>query len=168
MESASPSPSEESAGNHKRVRFFDEKMRNLCWQKADVVAGRHPERWRKDGAGNIICRRFGHCEGCLCYEYDHIIPFSKGGETTVENCQILQSRVNRSKGNKDQLNRTVLEQYSCDLKFTDKELDVIEMAVYGNVMRPGLQCRCKSVAEMLGQLKSKSPQMACELPYKDA
>jgi len=168
MKSASASSSEDSAGSHKRVRFFDEKMRNLCWQKADVVAGRHPERWRKDGAGNIICRRFGNCEGCLCYEYDHIIPFSKGGETTVENCQILQSRVNRSKGNKDQLDRTVLEQYSCDIKFTDKELDVIEMAVYGNVMRPGLQCRCKSVAEMLGQLKSKSSQMACELPYKEA
>jgi len=55
-----------------------------------------------------------------------------------------------------------------NLLISDKELDVIEMAVYGNVMRPGLQCRCKSVAEMLGQLKSKSPQMACELPYKEA
>ncbi len=52
---------------------------------------------------------------------------------------------------------------------TDKELDLIEMAVYGNVIRPGLQCKCKSVAETLGTAlyKSKGPEVsACELPYK--
>lgn len=59
-------------------RIFDGKMRNQCWQKADVVPGRHPERWRKDVAGNIVCRRLTRCEGCLCYEYDHVRPFSKG------------------------------------------------------------------------------------------
>lgn len=62
----------------RRLRIFDEKMRNICWQKADVVAGRHPERWRKDLAGNIVCRRLTRCDGCLCYEYDHIQPYSKG------------------------------------------------------------------------------------------
>ncbi len=52
---------------------------------------------------------------------------------------------------------------------SDKELDLIEMAVYGNVIRPGLQCKCKSVAETLGTAlyKSKGPEVsACELPYK--
>lgn len=62
----------------KKHRIFDDKMRNQCWQKADVVPGRHPERWRKDVAGNVVCRRLTRCEGCLCYEYDHIRPFSKG------------------------------------------------------------------------------------------
>lgn len=62
----------------ERPRFFDAKAKALCWQKADVVPGRHPERWRKDAAGNIVCKRFWNCQGCLCYEYDHIIPFSKG------------------------------------------------------------------------------------------
>ena len=28
-------------------------------------------------------------------------------------------------------------------------MDVLEMAVYGNVKRKGLLCRCKSVREML-------------------
>ena len=61
-----------------RPRSFDEKTRLACWRKAAVVAGRHPERWRQDAAGNVVCRRFWSCHGCLCYEYDHIVPFSKG------------------------------------------------------------------------------------------
>ncbi len=72
-----------SSSPTRRIRIFDDKMRNLCWQKADVVAGRHPERWRKDSAGNIVCRKLTRCEGCLCYEYDHIRPFSKGPSLSV-------------------------------------------------------------------------------------
>ncbi|XP_024517199.1 uncharacterized protein LOC112341404 isoform X2 [Selaginella moellendorffii] len=38
-------------------------------------------------------------------------PFFKGGETDVSNCQSLQSRVNRLKGNKD-ADEHLLQQYS--------------------------------------------------------
>lgn len=38
------------------------------------------------------------------------------------------------------------------------------MAVYGNVIRPGKECRCRTVAEMLGQYKSKDSIAACKLP----
>jgi hypothetical protein len=69
---------EGDANADKTPRFFDTKTKNICWTKADTVPGRHPERWRKDAAGNIVCKRFFNCLGCLCYEYDHIIPFSKG------------------------------------------------------------------------------------------
>jgi len=95
--------------------------------------------------------------------------FAMSGETQVNNCQILQSRVNRFKSNRSDLAGNDLKQFSCDLKFSDKELDVIEMAVYGNVVRPGLQCKCKSVAESLGTAlyKQKGPDVSsCELPYK--
>jgi hypothetical protein len=68
----------EIEGEGARPRSFDVKTRAKCWQKADVVPGRHPERWRKDPAGNVVCKRFWNCHGCLCYEYDHIVPFSKG------------------------------------------------------------------------------------------
>lgn len=152
----------------ERPRSFDEKTRTACWRKAAVLAGRHPERWRLDAAGNIVCRRFWSCHGCLCYEYDHIVPFSKGGESTVDNCQILQTRVNRSKSDKAWVEQAEMKGFSCDVKFTDKELDVIEMAVYGDVIRPGKQCRCKTVAEMLGQVKPKNQMAACDLPYDDA
>ncbi|KAG5512709.1 hypothetical protein RHGRI_038888 [Rhododendron griersonianum] len=218
----------EKEGNSSRPRFFNKKAKSICWAKAETVPGRHPERWRKDAADNIVCQRFANCLGCLCYEYDHTIPYSKdnnlsyellgllmagfremriddvsrvvvmsfdnnlsyellglltagfremriddvsrvvvmsfGGESVAENCQILQSRVNRSKSNKDEVDTTQMKGYSCDIKFTDKELDIVEMAVYGDVIRPGNLCRCRTVAEMLGKYKSKDSTAACKLP----
>ncbi|KAG8379235.1 hypothetical protein BUALT_Bualt07G0067400 [Buddleja alternifolia] len=151
----------------ERPRFFDTKAKSMCWSKAEPVPGRHPERWRKDAAGNIVCKRFCNCHGCLCFEYDHIIPFSKGGESVAENCQILQTRVNRLKSDKQEIDTSQLKGYSCDVKFTDRELDIIEMAVYGDVIRPGNQCRCRTVAEMLGQYKSKDRMTACKLPSNE-
>ena len=65
-------------GEDQRPRFFDKMVKKMCWENAEIVPGRHPERWRKDAAGNIVCKRFCNCHGCLCYEYDHILPFSKG------------------------------------------------------------------------------------------
>ncbi|XP_065877898.1 uncharacterized protein [Euphorbia lathyris] len=162
--SSSPSPRSASGDGEARPRFFDHKAKKLCWAKADTVPGRHPERWRRDAAGNVVCKRLCNCNGCLCFQYDHIIPFSKGGESIAENCQILQTRVNNYKSDKDGLNETQLKGYSCDLNFTEKELDIIEMAVYGDVIRPGNQCRCRSVAEMLGNFKPKDNAPACKLP----
>uniref|UniRef100_A0A1J3GKE7 HNH domain-containing protein n=2 Tax=Noccaea caerulescens TaxID=107243 RepID=A0A1J3GKE7_NOCCA len=161
---SSPSRFNGKSNGEERPRFFDAKAKSKCWANADIVPGRHPERWRKDAAGNVVCKRFGNCSGCLCFEYDHIVPYSKGGESTAENCQILQTRVNRLKSAQENVDATTLKEYSCGLQFTDKELDVIEMAVYGDVLRPGKECRCKTVAELLGQSKSKDAKAACELP----
>ncbi|KAL8143869.1 hypothetical protein V2J09_016901 [Rumex salicifolius] len=183
-------PAEKVAGagvERDRPRFFDKKAKNICWSKAAIVPGRHPDRWRKDAAGNVVCKRFCNCSGCLCFEYDHVVPFSKatlrdkpisvsvlvdndiylqGGESTSDNCQILQTRVNRYKSDKV-FDPSILRGYSCDLKFSDKELDVIEMAVYGDVIRPGNQCKCRTVAEMLGNFKAKDQMKACKLPNQD-
>ncbi|KAK6148581.1 hypothetical protein DH2020_019493 [Rehmannia glutinosa] len=167
MSSGSGSSSPRGARKEKeeeRPRFFDTKAKSMCWSNAETVPGRHPERWRKDAAGNVVCKRFCNCQGCLCFEYDHIIPFSKGGESVAENCQILQTRVNRLKSDKQEVDGSQLKGYSCDIKFTDRELDIIEMAVYGDVMRPGNQCRCRTVAEMLGKYKPKDRMAPCKLP----
>ncbi|XP_057519925.1 NAC domain-containing protein 92-like [Amaranthus tricolor] len=91
------------------------------------------------------------------------VPTVAGGESTIDNCQILQTRVNRYKADKE-IDPNILRGYSCDLKFTDKELDIIEMAVYGDVIRPGKQCRCRSVAEMLGKFKGKDHMAPCKIP----
>nr|GFB09725.1 HNH endonuclease domain-containing protein [Tanacetum cinerariifolium] len=75
--SSSSPPRHHTTTQDERPRFFDSMMKKLCWSKADTVPGRHPDRWRKDTAGNTVCKRFRNCQGCLCFEYDHILPYSK-------------------------------------------------------------------------------------------
>lgn len=75
----------------------------------------------------------------------------------MENCQILQSRVNSLKGNKAN-DPEVMRTYSCARNFSEVEMDVFEMAVYGDVKRTEpvsgknpreyVHCRCKSLFEM--------------------
>lgn len=79
----------------------------------------------------------------------------------MDNCQILQTRVNRLKSNMEHLKSSQLRGYSCDINFNDNELDIIEMAVYGDVLRPGKNCRSRSINEMLGKYKSKDQRAAC-------
>lgn len=112
------------------------------------MPGRDPKRWRFDAVGNIVSYSMRGCDGCLCHEYDHIIPFSKGGRSVLENCQILQQRVNRFKGNEDDDPKKLLS-YSCQRKFNQTELDIVEMALYGDVRddQSQIKCRCKSFME---------------------
>ena len=84
------------------------------------MIGRHPDRWRLDAVGNPVFRYLKGCMGPLCHEYDHIIPFSKGGQTTIENCQILQTHVNRFKSNKTELTYEEIKNASPLIKFTSK------------------------------------------------
>ncbi|XP_075484196.1 photosystem II stability/assembly factor HCF136, chloroplastic-like isoform X2 [Primulina tabacum] len=139
----------------ERPRFFDSETKKMCWDKAKVVLGRDPDRWRMDAVGNIVCKGLHTCQGCLCYEYDHIIPFSSGGESVIENCQILQTRVNRLKSNKNGFDQILLKGYSCNIKFSNEELDNIEMAVYGSIIHPGNKCRVGIVDAKLGKYNSR-------------
>jgi HNH endonuclease len=82
-----------------------------------MLFGRNPSRWRVDPVGNVVCNKLTTCEGCLCHEYDHIVPFSKGGLTSIENCQILQTRVNRFKGSEAN-DVSKLKGYSCNYTFS--------------------------------------------------
>ncbi|XP_047262431.1 uncharacterized protein LOC107857594 isoform X2 [Capsicum annuum] len=146
---------------NRRPRSFDLEAREKCWSKAEKVPGRDPERWRKDAADNIVGKRFHSCQGCLCFEYDHVVPFSKGGDSVSDNCQILQTRVNRSKADKVAVGTRHLKGYSCDINFSDKDLDKIEMAVYGDIKRSDNQCRVPTTDEILGKYKSRNRIASC-------
>ncbi|KAK9107561.1 hypothetical protein Syun_023572 [Stephania yunnanensis] len=71
-------------------RSFPHSVKQQCWDKAEKIKGRDPDRWRRDSLGNIVFRKLVGCPGCLCHDYDHILPYSKGGKSTLENCQVLQ------------------------------------------------------------------------------
>lgn len=51
------------------------------------------EVWRRDEGRCVQCNSNENLE------YDHIIPFSKGGSSTVRNLQLLCEKCNRSKSN---------------------------------------------------------------------
>ncbi|XP_008780537.1 uncharacterized protein LOC103700361 isoform X2 [Phoenix dactylifera] len=93
-------------------RTFPHSVKQQCWDKAEKVKGRDPDRWRRDPLGNVVFRKLVGCPGCLCHDYDHVLPYSKGGKSTLENCQVLQATVNRSKGNKTEISKSDLIQKS--------------------------------------------------------
>lgn len=120
---------------HGRMRIFTYDQKKECWNKAEIVEGRDPGRWRYDAVGNLVMRRLTGCTGPLCYEYDHIKPFSKGGETSVENCQILQTKVNRFKSNLEP-DVEELKKSSFRESLSVREMDFMEKMVYGDVKKP--------------------------------
>ncbi|XP_076947609.1 uncharacterized protein LOC143619604 isoform X2 [Bidens hawaiensis] len=116
-------------------RSFPYAVKQQCWDKADKIKGRDPDRWRRDPLGNTIFRKLVGCAGCLCHDYDHILPYSKGGQSTLENCQVLQATVNRSKGNRTEISRADLIQKSSYCRVSGHDMDFLELAAYGNVRR---------------------------------
>ena len=82
------------------------------------MIGRSPDRWRLDAVGNPVFKFMRGCDGPLCHEYDHIIPWSKGGKTVLENCQVLQSNVNLYKSNKLEVSHEGLSSASPKTRFT--------------------------------------------------
>lgn len=58
-------------------RSFPHSVKQQCWDKAEKIKGRDPDRWRRDALGNVVFRKLVGCPGCLCHDYDHILPYSK-------------------------------------------------------------------------------------------
>ncbi|XP_057479663.1 uncharacterized protein LOC130766938 isoform X5 [Actinidia eriantha] len=100
-------------------------VKQQCWENAEKIKGREPDRWRRDFLGNTVFRKLVGCPGCLFHEYDHIIPYSRGGKSTLENCQVLQATVSRSKGNRTEISREELIQ----------RCSYCRVSAYGNVRR---------------------------------
>ncbi len=120
---------------NKRKRFFAWDDKERCWQKANIVIGRHPDRWRLDALGKPVFKFLKGCDGPLCYGYDHFVPFSKGGNSTLSNCLIMNTKVNYLKSNKTLLPFTELFKANSSLDLTENQMDTLELAAYGNIVK---------------------------------
>lgn len=124
-----------SISSDPNPRSFPYSVKQQCWEKAEKIRGRDPERWRRDALGNLVFRKLMGCPGCLCHDYDHIVPYSKGGQSTLENCQVLQATVNRAKGNRTGMSKADLIQKSSYCRVSGRDMDLLELSAYGNVRR---------------------------------
>ncbi|KAJ6906867.1 hypothetical protein NC652_024312 [Populus alba x Populus x berolinensis] len=87
-------------------RSFPYSVKQQCWEKAEKVKGRDPDRWRRDPLGNIVFRKL-----------------------------VLQATVNRSKGNRTELSRAELIRRSSYCRVSGRDMDFVELSAYGNVRR---------------------------------
>ncbi|KAK9119229.1 hypothetical protein Scep_017322 [Stephania cephalantha] len=44
-------------------RSFPHSVKQQCWDKAEKIKGRDPDRWRRDSLGNIVFRKLVGCPG---------------------------------------------------------------------------------------------------------
>ena len=77
----------ENGKNYKLIEFEKKRSRRITQAVMDKV-------WNRDGGKCVEC---GSNEKL---EFDHIIPFSKGGANTYRNIQLLCEKCNRSKSDK--------------------------------------------------------------------
>ena len=77
LEELSVSQDLSSSSSNPNPRSFPYSVKQQCWDKAEKIKGRDPDRWRRDALGNIVFRKLVGCPGCLCHDYDHIMPYSK-------------------------------------------------------------------------------------------
>ena len=114
-------------------RIFPHEIKEKCWNSSKKIPNRDPNRWRYDAIGNPVMKILRGCNGIFCHEYDHIFPYSKGGTSTLDNCQILQTNINRVKGNgyytKDELKKLNKNEIG------ENEMDLMEELIYGNINR---------------------------------
>ncbi|BFI07371.1 hypothetical protein MPTK1_2g11380 [Marchantia polymorpha subsp. ruderalis] len=116
-------------------RSFPHDVKEACWQQAEVVKGRDPSRWRRDALGNLVFRKLVACRGCLCYNFDHVVPYSQGGKSVLENCQVLQTAANSAKGARTNVSETELMQKSVYCRLANRDMDMMELSAYGDVHR---------------------------------
>ncbi len=91
-----------------RALFFDW----LCENEFELTSKDGNRAFNESQRINIYRRDHGVCQRCIeeglpekestisweDFQADHIVPWSKGGETTIENAQLLCARHNQSKG----------------------------------------------------------------------
>ena len=128
--------------NNNTLRIFPFEVKEKCWNDSPIISNRDPNRWRLDALGNPVMKALRGFQGIFCHEYDHIFPYSLGGASTIDNCQILQTNINRKKGNQFFSNSMLMgfkQSIPESLKkigincVDNRLMDIAEELVYGNI-----------------------------------
>ena len=128
--------------NINSIRIFPFEVKEKCWNDSPIISNRDPNRWRLDALGNPVMKALRGLQGIFSHEYDHIFPYSLGGTSTIDNCQILQTNINRKKGNQFYSNNVLMgfkQSIPESLKkigincVDNRLMDIAEELVYGNI-----------------------------------
>ena len=128
--------------NNNTIRIFPFEVKEKCWNESPIISNRDPNRWRLDAMGNPVMKALRGLQGIFSHEYDHIFPYSLGGTSTLDNCQILQTNINRKKGNQFFSNNILMgfkqpipeSLKKIGINCVDNRLmDIAEELVYGNI-----------------------------------
>ena len=85
-----------------RKRELEKLVRQELIERGEIMVEAKRPPIPKDIADAVYQRDGGKCVYCGASEnlqFDHIIPFSKGGVTTIENLQLLCQKCNLEKSN---------------------------------------------------------------------
>jgi hypothetical protein len=96
------------SGDVKALLYARQRQRDRALEHAHALlaASESPARRRREPIPRDVRRavwerdggRCVECDGDFEIQYDHVIPFSMGGSSTVENLQLLCARCNQVKG----------------------------------------------------------------------
>lgn len=77
-----------------------ERQKRTAWENARPIRGKNSNLYRRDRLGNEIYKPAYGTHGRKGWEVDHSNPKSKGGTDSPRNLQAMQTKANRSKGNR--------------------------------------------------------------------
>ncbi len=80
------------------MSYNDKK--DKVWEKGEVIRGKDPKLYRQDKLGNEMYYHSHGKHSEMGWEIDHSKPKSKGGTDHLNNLNPLNTKANRSKGNK--------------------------------------------------------------------
>lgn len=73
----------------------------------------------------------------------------------MDNCQILQTTINRRKGALLQDGEYIYMSHGCHKQYNDRELDIIELALYGDIANNSSSSKPKCTALRQFELVTK-------------